>query len=140
MNEIKITLQQLLSLYTGGRPVGVRDFSEQYEEFFANYSALSYIKAYKVEGKKQLKEADKINFKNMLTTIEFQFPKIKKIKKLCKEYASKVPTLYDGNEDDEKILESEEYKELTRALMKEAREVLGNEKHFVIKNLKAFGR
>lgn len=138
MNEIKITLQQLLSLYTGGRPVGVRDYNEQHEEFFTNYALLKIIKPIALKGE-QLKTADNINFKNLTTTIEFQYPEIKKIKKLCKEYIKEIPAMY-SEEADEEILKSEKYVALTNNLMKEARSVMGKNTKFVVKNLKAFSR
>lgn len=48
--EIKLTLPQLLSLYTGGRPVGLRDFNEQHAEFFINYGQLMYINILPLSG------------------------------------------------------------------------------------------
>lgn len=138
MNEIKITLQQLLSLYTGGRPVGTRDYNEQNEEFFTNYALLKQIKTVGLESTK-IKAADSINFKNVVTTIEFQYPEIKKLKKLCREYIKEVPAVY-SDEGNEEILKNERYLSLTNNLMKEARKVMGKKTKFVLKNLKDFGR
>ena len=138
MNELKITLQQLLSLYTGGRPVGTRNYNEQNEEFFTNYALLKQIRTVGLDAK-QAKVADSINFKNVTTTIEFQYPEIKKIKKLCKEYIKEVPAMY-SEEADENILKNEEYIVRTNSLMKAARKVMGKKTKFVVKNLKDIGR
>ena len=138
MNEIKITLQQLLSLYTGGRPVGTRNYNEQHEEFFTNYALLKHIRTVGLDSDK-LKAADPINFKNIATTIEFQYPEIKKIKNLCKEYIKEVPAMY-SDKADENIIKSEAYITLTNNLMREARKVMGKKTKFVVKNLKDFGR
>ena len=138
MDQIKVTLQQLLSLYTGGRPVGVRDYSTQYEEFFENYGLLMHLNLLNFNGK-QLQEAEEINFKNMLASIELQYPQLKKLKKMCKEYIKKVPAVYD-DQADSKILEDEEYKEMTTRLMKAARKVMGKDTKFIVKNMRVFSR
>ena len=138
MNEIKVTLPQLLSLYTGGRPVGIRSYSEQYDEFFENYGQLMYIDLLKFKGK-QLEEAEKLNFRNLSSTIELQYPALKKVKKTCKEYMKKVPAMYDDNAD-ENIIQNVEYRKITTELMKETRKALGKDSKFVVKNLRAFSR
>ena len=61
-----------------------------------------------------------------------QYPELKKIKKLCSAYIKKFPTFYD-NKDNPKIINSEEYKVMTKDLMKKAREVLGKEEKFTVK-------
>ena len=138
MNEVKLTLQQLLSLYMGGRPVGTRDYSTQCEEFLDNYSKLMYINLVKFRGA-QHKESEEFNFKNVSFSIELQYPAIKKIKKLCREYMKNVPVMYE-TESDKNILDSKEYKILTNNLLKEARKAMGKENKFVVKNIKAFSR
>lgn len=137
--ELKLTLQQLMSLYTGGRPVGIRDFIVQYEEFYNHYNQLMYLDLFKFEGKQKL-EAEKLNFKNLIATIDLQYPQLKKSKKLrelCREYVKKVPTLY-SDKISENIINHGEYQILGQKLMKEARSVLGSQKYFTVKNLKAF--
>jgi len=138
MQEVKLTLQQLLSLYTGGRPVGTRDYSTQCEEFLDNYAKLMYLNLIQFKGN-QHKESEEFNFKNMSFSIELQYPAIKKIKKLCKDYIKKVPVMYESDSD-ENILNDQEYKTLTNNLLKEARKVMGKENKFVVKNIKAFSR
>ena len=140
-NEVKLTLQQLLSLYTGGRPVGIRDYGEQYQDFFTHYGILSYIDENKFVGSAR-KEAEKMNFKNMIKSIELQYPALRKSKEfreLYKEYIKTVPNLYDNVHNDVYINDSE-YQILSQKLMKKAREILGSDKKFVVKNLKAFTR
>ena len=88
-NEVKLTLSQLLSLYTGGRPVGVRDYGEQYQDFFTHYGILMYINLNNFTGKTR-KQAEELNFKSMLESIDLQYPALKKSKEfraLCKLYA-----------------------------------------------------
>lgn len=138
MSEVKVTLAQLLSLYMGGRPVGVRAYEEQSDEFYVNYGNLMYLDLHKFSGK-QIEEAERLNYKNLIATIELQYPALKKVKKICKEYMKKVPAMYDDNAD-EKIIKDEEYKKQTTYLMREARRVLGKDEKFVIKNIKAFSR
>lgn len=140
-DEIKLTLQQLLSLYTGGRPVGIRDYGEQYHEFFDFYARLSYLDLHKFTGS-ALKEAEKLNFNNMIKSIELQYPVLKNSKEfreIYKEYMKKVPNLYDNVYND-MHLNHLEYQFLTQRLMKKAREILGSDKTFVVKNLRAFTR
>lgn len=140
-DEVKLTLQQLLSLYTGGRPVGIRDYGDQYNEFFEFYGQLSYLDENKFNGSAR-KEAEKLNFKNMIKSIELQYPALKKSKEfreLYKEYVKKVPNLYDNVYNDMSLNHCE-YQFLSQKLMKKAREILGSDKTFVVKNLKAFTR
>lgn len=138
MDQIKLTLAQLLSLYMGGRPVGIRDYNEQAEDFFNNYGALTFVDYNKIPLERR-KDAEILNFKTLAGTIELQYPGIKKIKKMCSAYIKTVPTFY-GNKDNPKILQSEDYKRMTKELMKEAREQLGSEEKFVVKNLNKFCR
>ena len=135
--EVKLSLQQLLSLYTGGRPVGIKDFIQQYEEFFINYGQLMYDDVMKYVGKKRIKVEEK-NFKNMIATIDKQYPELKKSKKFCelyKEYMEKVPTLYGENTEDI-MINGLEYQWLGKRLVKEARAILGSSRTFVVKNIK----
>lgn len=138
MDEIKLTLAQLLSLYMGGRPVGVRDYNEQAEEFMDNYGALFFIDFTKVPSERR-KDAEILNFRTMSGSIELQYPELKKIKKLCSAYIKKVPTFYD-NKNNPEIINEEEYKAMTKEIMKKAREVLGKEEKFTVKNLNKFCR
>ena len=138
MEQIKVTLQQLLSLYTGGRPVGTRDYDVQLEEFLSNYEKLMYLNLSKFKGA-QYRETEEFNFKNMSFSIELQYPCLKKIKKLCKEYIKKYPALYEENFN-KNILNSGEYQRTAKQLMQEARKVVGKDTKFVVKNIKAFSR
>ena len=138
MDEIKLTLAQLLSLYMGGRPVGTRDYNEQEEDFFNSYGSLFFIDFNKVP-KERRRDAEILNFRTLSGSIELQYPELKKIKKLCSAYIKKFPTFYD-NKDNPKIINSEEYKVMTKDLMKKAREVLGKEEKFTVKNLNKFCR
>lgn len=140
-DEVKLTLQQLLSLYTGGRPVGIRDYGDQFNEFFDFYGQLSYIDEKKFSGS-ALKEAEQLNFDNMIKSIELQYPALKKSKEfreLYKEYVKKVPNLYDHVHND-MSLNHLEYQFLSQKLMRKAREILGSDKIFIVKNLRAFSR
>ena len=140
-NEVKLTLQQLLSLYTGGRPVGIRDYGDQYQDFFTHYGILSYIDINNFEGA-QRKKADQLNFKHMIECIDLQYPELKKskeFKSLYKEYIKTVPNLYDNVHNDMYINNSQ-YQILSQRLMKKAREILGSDKYFIVKNLRAFSR
>ena len=139
--EVKVTLQQLLSLYTGGRPVGTIDFIVQYEAFFKNYGQLMYIDYLKLSGKDCI-EAEKFNFKNLIMTIDEQFPKLKESSNFCKaynEYVKRVPTLYDSKSK-EVMINGCEYQMLGKRLVKAAREVLGNERYFVVKKIKSINK
>lgn len=136
--EIKVTLQELLSLYTGGRPIGTRDFIEQYEDFFTNYGQLMYIDILKYTGKKMIKIEEK-NFENMIAAIDKQYPELKKSEKFCalyNEYKEKVPALY-SDEAKDVMINGLEYQWLGKRLVKEARNILGSQKTFVVKNIKA---
>lgn len=140
-DEVKVTLQQLLSLYTGGRPVGIREYGVQYDEFFQFYGMLSFLDEKKFSGL-GLKEAERMNFRNMIQSIELQYPRLKQSKEfreIYREYVKKVPNLYD-NVTNDMYLNNGEYQILTQRLMKKAREILGGDKYFVIKNLRAFSR
>ena len=131
--EIKLTLPQLLSLYTGGRPVGLRDFNEQHAEFFINYGQLMYINILPLSGY-QKEEAEKMNFENMLESINQQYPSLKKSKlfmKVYQEYMEKIPTLYD-DDITPNYLNHCEYQILSQRLLKVARLVLGNNKTFIL--------
>lgn len=138
MDQIKLTLAQLLSLYMGGRPVGIRAYNEQAVEFYDNYGLLSFID-YNIVPNGRRKDAELLNFKTLSGTIELQYPELKKIKKLCSAYIKKVPTFY-GNKDNPKVIEDEEYIRMTKELMKEARKVLGANERFTVKNLNKFCR
>lgn len=132
--EIKLTLPQLLSLYTGGRPVGLRDFNEQHAEFFINYGQLMYINILPLSGH-QKKEAEKMNFENMLESINQQYPSLKKSKlfmKVYQEYMEQIPTLYD-DDITPNYLNHCEYQILSQRLLKVARLVLGSNKTFILK-------
>lgn len=138
MDEIKLTLAQLLSLYMGGRPVGTRDYNEQAEEFIYNYNSLIFIDFKKIPAGSRHK-AEVLNFRTMSGSIELQYPEIRKVKKMCSEYIKRIPTFYD-EKSNSKIIESEEYKIMTKELMKKAREALGKEEKFTVKNLNKFCR
>ena len=101
-DEVKLTLQQLLSLYTGGRPVGIREYGAQYDEFFEFYGKLSFLDEKKFSGL-GLKEAERMNFRNMIQSIELQYPMLKtskEFREVYKEYMKKVPNLYDNVTND----------------------------------------
>ena len=141
MADVKLTLQELLSLYTGGRPVGTRDFEIQYKEFFENYGAIMGVDFNTPKGQ-AIKENERYDVVGLVRKLDSQFPQLKKSEKFCKvcrEFIQRSPTLY-GYKVTPMIINYNEYQIYGQRLMKEARAILGSEKYFVVKNQKKSGR
>lgn len=134
MKEVKISLQELLSLYTGGRPFGITDISKQRANFVKNYNRLIGVVPAKGD-KKETKKSRNENLRNIVMNIEQQYPEIKKIKKACKAYMTKYPALYD-EACAENTISFNAYQWDSNALVKEARSVLGSAKEFTVRNKK----
>ncbi len=140
-NEVKLNIQQLLVLYTGGRPVGVKDFGEQYDEFYDNYSVLIKENPTKECGF-QMRSAKYMGYKNFIKLINAQYPKLrasKEFMEIYKEYIRKVPTIYNDRTDDA-IVDDPEYQQLGKRLIEAAKKVYGEEKYFFLKSISKIRR
>lgn len=141
MAEVKLTLQELLSLYTGGRPVGTRDFDIQYKEFYDNYGAIMGVDFNTPKGQ-AIKDNERYDIVGLVKKLDASFPQLKKSEKfreICKDFIKRSPTLY-GYKVNAMIINYNEYQIYGQRLMKEARSILGSEKYFVVKNQKKSGR
>ena len=73
MREVTISLQELLSLYTGGRPIGLTDIPKQKAKFIKNYNKLKDIDPAKAE-KLETKTSRNENLRNIVISIEERYP------------------------------------------------------------------
>ena len=141
MEDVKLTLQELLSLYTGGRPIGTRDFEVQYKEFFENYGLIMGID-YNTPKGRAIKENQRFDIQKLVTKLNRSFPELKKSERfyaLCKEFIKRAPTLYDYRTHPV-VINDLEYQFAGQRLMKEARAILGGDKYFIVKNQKKSSR